>query len=142
MRINTRLSLRAQVQFLILDRRILGTRLHTNVVYVTVDQNPIPSLSPDMGMGLVDGLGLGLLTPPLTATDEGAILVLLPSPPLCTASVEVWSLTLEVPVAVCLPGVGDPGWLVPLLTECPTVGRVWALVISSSLGPSWSSHLS
>ena len=114
----------------------------TNVVYVIIDENPIPSPSPDMGMGLVDGLGLGLLTPPLTATDEGAILVLLPSPPLCTASVEVWSLTLEVPVAVCLPGVGHPGWLGLLLTECSSGASVWHLVPSSSLGPSWSPRLS
>ena len=101
-----------------------------------------PSSSPDMGMGLVDGLGLGLQTPPLTTTDEGVILMLLTSPPLCTASVEVWSPTLGVPVALCLPGVGGPGWLVLLLTECSTAGGVWSLVPSSSLGPFWSPCLS
>ena len=79
---------------------------HTKVVYVTVDENPIPSSLPDMGMGLVDGLGLGLLTPPLRPTDEG---VLLPSPPLCTASVKVWSPTSEVPVAVHVPGEAPDG---------------------------------
>ena len=95
-----------------------------------------------MGMGLVDGLGLGLLTPPLTASDEGAILVLPPSPPLCTASVEIWSLTSWVPVAVCLPEVGHPGWLGLLLTESSFGVSVWSLVFSSSLGPSWSPRLS
>ena len=101
-----------------------------------------PSPSPDMGMGLVDGLGLGLQTPPLTTTDEDVILMLLTSPPLCTASVEVWSPTLGVPVALCLPGVGGPGWLVLLLIECSTAGGVWSLVPSSNLGPSWSPCLS
>ena len=101
-----------------------------------------PSPSPDMGMGLVDGLGLGLQTPPLTPTDEGVILMLLTSPPLCTASVEVWSTTLGVPVALCLPGVGGSGWLVLLLIECSTAGGVWSLVPSSSLGPFWSPCLS
>ena len=97
-----------------------------------------PSPSPDMGMGLVDGLGLGLQTPPLTPTNEGVILMLLTSPPLCTESVEVWSPTLGVPMALCLPGVGGPGWLVLLLIECSTAGGVWSLVPSPSLGPFWS----
>ena len=107
-----------------------------------VDQNPIPSPSPDMGMGLVDGLGLGLQTPPLRPTDEGVILVLLTSPHLCTASVEVWSPTSGVPVAMCLPGVGGPGWLGLLLIESLTGASVRCLVPSSSLGPSWSPRLS
>ena len=105
-------------------------------------QTITPSPSPDMGMGLVDGLGLGLQTPPLTPTDEGVILMLLTSPPLCTASVEVRSPTLGVPVALCLPGVGGPGWLVLLLIECSTAGGVWSLVPSSNLGPFWSPCLS